>query len=199
MIYAATALIFFTSAITLYALIQVKKNIILMMILIPALLTSSVFSGYSIYVLQGTPITRGLPVDVKVEIVWAELAKPDIRLLMRVGDNESPLYYVIAYTKDNVEALKKAMKNQEQGKDQPGTQGTFKKKNGGEEAGGEYMFMNPPGANTVRKDPSVNERPEIDRPGNQVNNDALEMQGVDRAIQQRMNENTQHLDLDGAI
>ena len=84
MVYTAATLIFLTSVITLYALIINRKNPIMLVILIPMLLTSSAYTGYSIYALQGTPIV-GLPVGKDVEIVWVEPAKPWIRSLVSLN------------------------------------------------------------------------------------------------------------------
>ena len=44
MVYLATALIFITSVITLYALILNRKNPLILMVLIPALLTSGIYT-----------------------------------------------------------------------------------------------------------------------------------------------------------
>jgi hypothetical protein len=143
MVYLATILIFITSVITLYALILSRKNTLMLLVLIPALLTSGIYTGYSIYALQGTPISTGLPKDTLVEIVWMEAAKPDIRLLLRLEGNEAPTYYVIDYTEKNMEELNKAIAQAAaQGKD--GVEGEFKENNGGEESGGEFFFVQKP-------------------------------------------------------
>ncbi len=143
MVYTSATLIFITSVITLYALIIHRKNLMILVFLIPMLLTSTVYTGYSIYALQGTPI-NGLPLGKSVEVVWVEPAKPWIRLILRVGDKSEPTYYKIAYTKENMDELNKAMaKAKSSGKD--GAEGKFELKGaGGEEKGGEYVFMPKP-------------------------------------------------------
>ncbi len=143
MVYTAATLIFLTSVITLYALIINRKNPIMLVILIPMLLTSSAYTGYSIYALQGTPIV-GLPVGKDVEIVWVEPAKPWIRLMLRIENTPEPLYYKVEYTDKNMEEINKAMaKAKGQGK--KGAEGKFEEKAaGGEEKGGEFMFMSKP-------------------------------------------------------
>lgn len=143
MVYLAATLIFITSVITLYALILNKKNPIVMLFLIPALLTSSIYTGYSIYVLQGTPISTGLPTDTQVEIVWMEPAKPVIRLLLRIEGDEEPTYYSIDYTEKNMEELNRAMA-QAAALGKEGPDGEFKKSNGGEESNGEFFFVQKP-------------------------------------------------------
>ena len=143
MVYLATALIFITSVITLYALILNRKNPLILMVLIPALLTSGIYTGYSIYALQGTPISTGLPTNTQVEIVWMEPAKPVIRLLLRIEGDEAPTYYSIDYTEKNMEELNKAIAQAAaQGKE--GVDGEFKPNNGGEETGGEFFFVQKP-------------------------------------------------------
>ena len=56
MIYIATLLLFCLAVLTVYAIIQTNKNRILVFLLIPLVLVSSLYTGYSIYALQGTPI-----------------------------------------------------------------------------------------------------------------------------------------------
>lgn len=143
MVYLATTLIFITSVITLYALILNRKNPLILMVLIPALLTSGIYTGYSIYVLQGTPISIGLPTDTQVEIVWMEPAKPVIRLLLRLEDDEAPTYYSIDYTEKNMQELNKAIA-QAAAMGKEGVDGEFKPNNGGEETGGEFFFVQKP-------------------------------------------------------
>lgn len=184
MVYIAATLIFITSVITLYALILNKKNPLILLFLIPALLTSSVYTGYSIYALQGTPIQTGLPTDTKVEIVWMEAAKPDIRLLLRVEDNPEPTYYVIDYTDENMKELNKAIA-QAAALGKKAVDGEFKQNVGGEEKGGEFFFMQTPKtfgpAKNNSKDYSTPQRPNgpIENMGNsQDDEDTLERNGM---------------------
>lgn len=151
MVYIAATLIFITSVITLYALILNKKNPLVLLFLIPALLTSSVYTGYSIYALQGTPIETGLPTDTPVEIVWMEPAKPDIRLLLRVDGNPEPTYYVIEYTEENVKELNKAIA-QAKALGKEGVDGEFKQNTGGQEKGGTFNFVQKPRSFGPQKD-----------------------------------------------
>lgn len=142
MVTMATSLLFVTSVIALYALILSRKNRIVLLFLIPALLVASVYTGYSIYVLQGTP-KAGIPEDTQVEIVWMEVAKPDIRLLLRVEGDTEPTYYRIPYSEENVKELEKAMQ-QAKALGKEGPDGVFKKNTGGEENGGEFNFIQKP-------------------------------------------------------
>lgn len=182
MVIIAATLIFITSVITLYALILNRKNPIIMLFLIPALLTSSVYTGYSIYALQGTPINTGLPIDTKVEIVWMETAKPDIRLLLRVKDNPEPTYYVIDYTEENVRELNKAIA-QAAALGKEGVDGEFKQNSGGEEKGGEFYFMQTPKTFGPAKNSDNKEYPKrpngpIENMGNDQEDDLLERNGM---------------------
>lgn len=143
MVYTAATLIFVTSVITLYALILSRKNPIMLLVLIPMLLTSSAYTGYSIYALQGTPIT-GIPAGKNVEIVWIEPAKPWIRLMIRVENESQPLYYRVEYTDENMAEINRAMAKAA-GEGKKGAEGQFKNLNaGGEEKGGTFVFMTKP-------------------------------------------------------
>jgi hypothetical protein len=186
MVYTSATLIFITSVITLYALILHRKNLIILIFLIPMLLTSTVYTGYSIYALQGTPI-QGLPLSKAVEILWVEPAKPWIRLMLRVGDESEPTYYKIVYTEKNMEEINKAMaKAKAEGKD--GIEGQFELKGaGGEERGGEYVFM--------QKPRSINPGKKT-RSGNDDNTDYSLPQrpngpSIDQEVQERQNEELQ--------
>jgi len=172
MIYLASALIFTTSAIALYALILSKRNIIMMMFLIPSLLISSTYAGYSIYALQGTPISASFPTDENVELVWVEAAKPWIRLLLRLDNEEEAVYYKIPHTENNVNQIKEAVKKAKEKGESTGIEGTFKKTTGGDELGGEYTFIRSYGTAGPPKGPTDEEKLELE----------YNSQGVDQAI-----------------
>ena len=55
-IYMSIGLVFALSVLTVYSLIQLGKNNILTFFLIPLALIASIFTGYTIFALQGTPI-----------------------------------------------------------------------------------------------------------------------------------------------
>lgn len=184
MVYTSATLIFITSVITLYALIIHRKNLIILMFLIPMLLTSTVYTGYSIYALQGTPI-QGIPVGKSVEILWVEPAKPWIRLMLRVGDEAEPTYYKMDYTKKNMDELNKAAaKAAKQGESK--VEGKFELKGaGGEERGGEFVFMmKPKSINPGRKDSSSQ------------NNDAQDSLNLERETEQLERQERQRLGID---
>ena len=184
MVYTSATLIFITSVITLYALILHRKNLIILIFLIPMLLTSTVYTGYSIYALQGTPI-NGIPVGKSVEILWVEPAKPWIRLMLRVEENPQPTYYKMAYTKKNMDELNKAAAKAAksgQGK----VEGEFQlKAAGGEEQGGEFVFMQKPKSiNPGKKDSAPQD------------NDAQESLNLEREVERREREERQRLGID---
>ena len=143
MIGLASTLIFVLTAITLYVLILNRKNIIVLFILIPLMLISSVYTGYTIYALQGTPITRTVPTDVKVEIVWFEASKPWIYLLLRVDGASEAVYYKITY---NEKTLKEIQQAQDAAKQmgQEEAQGKFQPSNNGDSESDVFTFIIPP-------------------------------------------------------
>jgi len=184
MVYTSATLIFITSVITLYALILHRKNLIILIFLIPMLLTSTVYTGYSIYALQGTPI-NGIPVGKSVEILWVEPAKPWIRLMLRVEENPQPTYYKMAYTKKNMDELNKAAaKASKSGEGK--VEGKFELKGaGGEEQGGEFVFMTKPKSiNPGKKDSAPQD------------NDAQESLNLEREVERREREERQRLGID---
>jgi len=123
MIYTSIILFFLMAAVAIYALIQTRKNYILLFILIPFILASAIFAGYSIFVLQGTP-RNGVP-SGEIEMVFVEMAKPDIVFLARINGEGIPVYYRIPYTKENRDMMNQIMRDLEMGKV---AEGTLKKK-----------------------------------------------------------------------
>ena len=98
MLFGAVILFFLTGVVTVYAIIQTGKNYALQTLMIPLILVSTVFAGYAIYILQGTP-KRGVP-DYEVEIVFVEMQKPNIIFLARdttEGASPIPKYFIIDY------------------------------------------------------------------------------------------------------
>ena len=118
MLYIATSLLFFLAFISLYALIRNNRNLFLLFFLVPVILGSSIFAGYAIFILQGTPIDR-LPKG-QVEVVWAEVQKPIIVFLVRHEDRPIPKYYKINYTKDNSRLLNKLAEGTKKGRPEKG-------------------------------------------------------------------------------
>jgi hypothetical protein len=111
----AILLIFITSAIALYALIESRKNYFMLFIFTPVILVTSVFSGSILYSLQGTPIP-GIP-EFEVEVLWVEMSKPDIYFMARnLETGGEPKYYTIPYTEKNkneMNAIQEALANQQ--------------------------------------------------------------------------------------
>ena len=118
MLYIATSLLFFLAFLSLYALIKNNRNLFLLFFLVPVILGSSIFAGYAIFILQGTPIDR-LPKG-QVEVVWAEAQKPIIVFLVRHEGKPIPKYYRMNYTKDNYRLLDSLAKSTEKGKPEKG-------------------------------------------------------------------------------
>lgn len=114
MIETAAVLLFLVAAVSVYALIVSRRNYLVLFFLIPLVLSGGIYSTYVLYALQGKPI-NGIP-ENEVEIVWVELANPDILFLAR--DTETggtPVYYRIPYTEENVEQMAEIMQQMEQG------------------------------------------------------------------------------------
>lgn len=158
MIGLASTLIFVLSAITLYVLILNRKNIIILFVLIPLMLTSSLYTGYTIYALQGTPISGTVPTDVKVEIVWFEASKPWIYLLLRVDGGSEAVYYRIAYDEKTLREIQQAEDAAKQ-MGQEEAQGKFLPSNNGDSESDVFTFILPPDwklpPKTPEQDPSI--------------------------------------------
>lgn len=161
MIYVASILLFLLAVVSVYALIKSKGNMIALFFLIPVILSSSLYTGYSIYVLQGTPI-YSLP-EGKVELVWAEMQKPDIVFLVRHEESPIPKYHRIPYTKENAKLL--SALNQMAGMGHP-QEGEFKPK----EEGGLSQENQDVSFDRIKREPLPPKR------------SALEIQGVDQGI-----------------
>jgi hypothetical protein len=105
MIYTSMILMFLLAATTVYVLIITRHNFITLFFLTPVLLITSIYAGYTVYILQGTPI-NGIP-SGDIKVVWVEMAKPDILFLARGEAGGQPLYYRIPYTKPNAEEMQR--------------------------------------------------------------------------------------------
>ena len=147
-LYLATALLFFITAIALYALIISYKNYLVLFLLIPVSLVASVFTGYTIFALQGTPLVNQLPIDQQIEVVWAKPSKPWIYLIVKVGEEPVPMYHKIDYTENNLKQLQQAM--QSKGNAQ---QGKFQKKNSDSNSS-EYTFVDASNVKLPNKNPA---------------------------------------------
>ena len=181
MIFGAVILFFLIGVVAIYALIQTGKNYALQAVLIPIILVGTLFAGYAIYILQGTP-KNGIP-DYEVEVVFIEMQKPWIIFLAREASNDDeesstdpiPKYFKIPYNDENRKTMNKIMKKMEMGQQ---VEGKFKKKkvnpNGTQPPTGEFQFDNirrdglPPKA--VRED----------------DNPISDFEGLDPGIQNRL-------------
>lgn len=126
-LYTAGFLLFVLAAVAIYALIQNKKNYIIVFILTPVLLASTIHTARIVYSLLGAPI-RGFP-EHEIEILWVELADPYIyftAINLESEDNE-PDYFKVPYTDANRRTMQEIAQAMEQGAEQ---QGKFKPKVG---------------------------------------------------------------------
>ena len=103
MIYGAIGLLFGLAVLTVYALIQLGRRNIMTFFLIPIALTASLYAGYTMFALQGTPISA-LP-EGDVEVLWVEVQKPEIYFTVRHMGTTKPVYYKIPYTDDNAKKM----------------------------------------------------------------------------------------------
>jgi len=118
-IYAGIGLLLGLAILTVYALIQLGRNNTLTFFLIPLALVASIFSGYTMLALQGTPID-GIP-EERVEVIWVEVQKPHIYFNVRVIGELQPVYYRIPYTEDNAKKMQELAEAAGQGRPEKGT------------------------------------------------------------------------------
>jgi len=148
MIITAVVLFFLIGVVAIYALIQTGKNYAIQVVLIPIILVGTLYAGYAIYVLQGTPRV-GIPKN-NIELVFVEMQKPWIVFLARdmpevEGEKVDPIpkYYRIAYNEENKKTMNELIKRLEAGAK---VEGKFKAKKvvggGLEPPQGEYVFDN---------------------------------------------------------
>lgn len=128
MFYIAVTLLFILASVSIYALIISQKRPLLVFLLTPLLLTSSIYAGWAIYTLLGSPI-HGFP-DGQVEILHVEPARPHIYFLALSLDEEKPghpKYHRVDYTENNRKTM---MELQQRGERGMSTQGRFEPKAG---------------------------------------------------------------------
>jgi len=119
MIFMSAGLLFAMAVLTVYAMIQLGKNNVITFFLIPLALVSSIFTAYTIFALQGTPVS-GIPKG-EVAVIWAEVQKPNIYFLVRhQGEETRPVYHSIPYTEDNAKKMNELAKQAARGQPQKG-------------------------------------------------------------------------------
>jgi hypothetical protein len=119
MIFMSAGLLFAMAVLTVYAMIQLGKNNVITFFLIPLALVSSIFTAYTIFALQGTPVP-GIPKG-EVAVIWAEVQKPNIYFLVRhQGEETRPVYHSIPYTEDNAKKMNELAKQAARGQAQKG-------------------------------------------------------------------------------
>lgn len=118
-VYGAIGLLFGLAILTVYALIQLGRNNVLTFFLVPVALVSSIFAGYTMLALQGTPI-NGIP-EERVEVIWVEVQKPHIYFNVRPIGKTQPVYYRIPYTEDNAKKMQELAEAAAEGRPEKGT------------------------------------------------------------------------------
>jgi hypothetical protein len=134
MLYIAAGLLFLLASVSIYALIVSKKNYTLLFFLTPLILSSSIYTAYTVFALQGTPI-NGIPKH-EIEILWVEMSKPDIFFTARnidpENDDPQPRYYRVEYNDKNKNEMGKIQKKTKVG---ISVKGKLQEGNGGETKG----------------------------------------------------------------
>jgi|11_taG_2_1085331.scaffolds.fasta_scaffold00339_5 hypothetical protein len=171
MIYLATTLLFTLAVVTVYAIIQTGKHRLITFFLIPLVLISSLYTGYTIYALQGTPI-NGIP-EGEVEVIWSEVQKPHIFYMVRKEGETKPLYFALPYTKENA---KKFAELEEQ-------------REGGQVPVGEFRDTNLENKGSLSRNMEI-EFDDITRTPLPPKKKELKMQGVDQRIINEIHNNT---------
>lgn len=138
-LHLASIFIFLLTSLSLYAIILSRKYFFVLLFLIPTALSTSLYTGYIVYTLQGTPIVNKLP-EEKIEILFVQPAKPWIYLLLTKEDSETPEYHKIDHTENNLEQLKKAMEAQDRG-EKGEQQGQFKRQTNSDSNSNEFTFI----------------------------------------------------------
>lgn len=118
LIYVSIGLLMALAVLCVYVMIQLGKHSTLTFVLIPLVLISTIFSGYSIFALQGTPIA-GIPKG-EVEVIWAEVQKPSIYFLVRPAGLTRPVYHYIPYTEENAKQMQELAEKAAAGNGQRG-------------------------------------------------------------------------------
>lgn len=126
-LYTVALLFFLLAGVSIYALIQTRKNYIVVFFLTPILLASTLYSAKIVYSLLGSPI-RGFPTQT-VDITYVYPLDPYIYFLASDTDSENPepKYYRVPYTKENQQMMKKLQQKAANGQK---VQGKFKKSQG---------------------------------------------------------------------
>jgi len=128
-LYFIILLLFALGSTTIYALIISRRNYLMVFILTPLLLVSTIYSSNIILALLGSPI-KGFPVNETVEIKWVEVADPVIYFIALDTElaNTKPKYYVVPYNQQNRDTMQELKKRLENGRQ---AQGEFKPKDRG--------------------------------------------------------------------
>jgi hypothetical protein len=97
--------LFVVALTSVYALIQSRTNRILTFVLIPLVLTISVFSWQVVKMLEGTPIMGLPPQDQETRVLYIHNEKPLILFLVAEKSEEYkvPRYYAIPWTEKAAE------------------------------------------------------------------------------------------------
>ena len=161
-LYFIILLLFALGSTTIYSLIISRRNYLMVFILTPLLLVSTIYSSNIILALLGSPI-KGFPVNETVEIKWVEVADPVIYFVAldtSLSDTR-PKYYVVPYTKQNRDTMQELKKRLENGRQ---TQGEFKIKNKGgssESKQKDLYEFHPTGLDGPMKTVTVKKKPNI--------------------------------------
>jgi len=122
--------LFFLGIVSVYALIQSRSNRFIVFLLIPLILSMTLYTWQAVTYLQGTAI-EGIPEEQEMEIIYITVRKPDILFLVQHKDRDRATFYSIPWTKENAKKASRLRKLAESGINLRG-KFTKKQRNGGE-------------------------------------------------------------------
>ena len=113
MIYVLTITLLALAILTIVTLIKIQGSSPIFWILVPLLIFNIGFTWIVMYDLKGWPVNTMPPNDST--FYSSILSKPDIYVVAKPKDASEPRFYVIPFTEENAEQVKKAGQMKERG------------------------------------------------------------------------------------
>lgn len=114
MIYMYILGLFLLAGVSIWALIASRVNRWLVFVIVPLLLSMTLFTWQAITTLQGTPII-GITKEENVRVMWIHNEKPVILYIIKHPGKDTPRYYMIPWTEDNSRQAREQMEKVEKG------------------------------------------------------------------------------------
>lgn len=102
-LYASYIALFVLTITTLYVMIKVSNNHLLLFVLIPILVGTGIIAGWAVTSLHGLPIA-GYPKD-KVMVLAATVEKPTMHITVRYTETGQTKLHSIPYTKQSARLI----------------------------------------------------------------------------------------------